>query len=131
MKKVFALGFLLSLLLSLVVGCGKISTEDMFKWANIRPVDIYHVKGGTVTEWTINDEQQLADLAEWFSGLSLVKKQFAKGQNPGDKEGGEIYRFTLNGINASFTYGIYGADGCYVISDEWYVVKNPSNPFKD
>jgi hypothetical protein len=53
------------------------------------PVDVYHVKGGTVNEWTISDEQQLNDLWGWFSGLSLEQVQFAKGQSPGDKNGGE------------------------------------------
>jgi hypothetical protein len=40
-------------------------------------LNVYHVKGGTVSEWTINDEQKLVDFAERFNGFSFEKKQFA------------------------------------------------------
>ena len=142
MKKLLPLIMILVLIMALSACKDKSVLQDesnsdqgvgntMFDWANISSVDVYHVKGGTVNEWSINNEQQLIGFVEWFNGLSLVKKQFAKGQNPGDKNGGEIYMFTLNGIDASFSYGIYGDDECYIMTDEWYRVMNPTDPFDE
>jgi len=99
-------------------------------WENVSKVSVTHFLSGQISEWTINDSQQLVDLSEWFNGLTVNKKQFADGESPGDADGGEVYGFSLESNDFSFSYGIYGPAECYIIANgEWYKVKNPSNPF--
>jgi hypothetical protein len=156
MKKIIALGIAVLVLLVSLTGCDENPVADSggtqpniqtpntdsgvemivnsspitLERTNINEVDVFHVRSGQVTEWTINEEQQIDDLMSWFNNLSLSKKQFADDNSPGDAEGGEVYIFTFDN-DVSFSFGYYGPNDYYIIAGDWYKIKNPTRPFND
>jgi hypothetical protein len=107
-----------------------LTTAIRYDWDNAKTVSVQHVLSGQITENTIIGRQQIDDLAEWYSGLSLAQRQFAAGESPGDMDGGEVYTFTLDNNTESFSYIIAGPDDCYILlQGKWFLVNNPSRPF--
>lgn len=143
MKKYIA--FLLVCSLTLIIsGCSSTSTRGSvdsgsderggrpyapYIGDDVTKVEIMHVLGGSVEEWTAEGDDVDA-LRDWAAGLKYEHKTYEEGQTPGDSDGGEIYELTLTeGDYPGFTYISNGPNGCHlVIEDEWFSVSNPSLP---
>lgn len=96
---------------------------------NVNKIVVAHTISGQTERVGLRDEQAIEALAEWIKALELEHYDFVAGQTPGDSDGGELWSFDINGIDALFTYGNYGGGECYIIyGGEWYKVQNPSAP---
>lgn len=92
-------------------------------------VNIEHIRCGQITKSTV-EGISLNELRAWADGLEYEHKTFAKGNTPGDADGGEVYSFEIMESDyPGFSYYIGGPDNCYLlIEGEWYKVSNPSDP---
>jgi hypothetical protein len=112
-----------------------ISTDVKMMSLKDRAVDKVVVEHAQFEQTARNELQNSEDvraLAKWLNALKLERKEFAAGQSPGDREDGEFWSVTVDGINGRsglFGYGDYGNGACYALyNSEWYYVQNPSDP---
>lgn len=98
----------------------------------VTKVNITHVLAGQSTEWSVEGDD-IEALRRWANGLAYERCDFDEGDTPGDAEGQEAYWFELTGgERPGFDYVICGPDDCYLlIEDDWYAVKNPSDPMDE
>lgn len=96
---------------------------------DVTMVNVKHIVGGQITKSTVKGSS-LDELRAWTDGLKYEHKTFAKGNTPGDTDGGESYIFEITeGDYPGFSYIINGDNDCYLlIESEWYSVTNPSTP---
>ena len=59
---------------------------------DVTKAEITHRAGGTVTEWTAEGDE-LDALKDWASGLKY--ELLDSEENPGDRDGGEVYEVVL------------------------------------
>ena len=59
---------------------------------DVTKAEITHRAGGTVTEWTAEGDE-LDALRDWVSGLKY--ELLDSEENPGDRDGGEVYEVVL------------------------------------
>ncbi len=133
MKKIISLIIVAIMLVSLI-GCAEQSGDDKsgrpisaYIGEDVTKIEITHIIGGVETKWTAEGEQ-VNSIREWANGLRYEILEVEQGNTPGDRNGGEIYRFVLTeGDYPGFSYVISG--GYYLmIEGHWYTVTNPSNP---
>ena len=110
-------------------GCGERSEPIAVIPDDIAVINITHTVCGQSTKCT-GEGDSLDDLKVWAANLQYKHQTFAKGNSPGDSEGGEVYTFEMaEGDYPGFSYIINGKNKCYLlIEGEWYYVLNPSNP---
>ena len=129
MKKIAAVLLALFALTVLTSCCGK--EDEHIDFSSLIPMStrsvlVEYTSGGTTISYTA-EQQVVAELENWLSGLKCERRNFEHGSTPADCDGGECYTFTTD--KASFSYVINGKDECYLnIKDGWYFVKNPTNP---
>ncbi|MBD5384306.1 MAG: hypothetical protein HDR72_04840 [Ruminococcaceae bacterium] len=97
------------------------SDLGIYVW-NIVKVEYAHC--AEITELDLSDKEKMT-LSEWLCGLKYERREFRKGETPGDSDGGEVYSFTFE--NGELSYVNNGGSECYLLFDgEWYAVLNPS-----
>ena len=70
---------------------------------------------------------EIAAVTEWVLGLEVEQVPLDDAETPNNYAGGVAWRFKVNGGELAFSYADY--DGSAIlINDEWYAVKNPSDP---
>lgn len=120
----------LVLCLFLLIGCQKKEDNIHFEEiANATKIEVTHSFNGTVTTETIEDTDNINQIANWLNELLLDEISFPENETPSDTEGGECYSFLVSdseGKQTSFNYYINGSDNYYILyGEEWYIVKNP------
>ena len=70
---------------------------------------------------------EIAAVTQWALALELEQTPLDEAETPDNYAGGAGWHFNVNSGELVFSYAEYGA-GAILIGDEWYAVKNPSNP---
>lgn len=100
---------------------GFVSDLGLDVW-DIVKVEYFHC--AEITELDLSDKEKMT-LSERLSGLKYERREFPKGEAPGDSDGGEVYSFTFE--NGELSYVNNGGSECYLLfGGEWYAVLDPS-----
>lgn len=70
---------------------------------------------------------EIAAVTEWVLGLEVEQVPLDDAETPNNYAGGAAWHFVVNGGEFAFSYVDYDG-GAILMNDEWYAVKNPSNP---
>ena len=70
---------------------------------------------------------EIAAVTEWVLGLEVEQVPLDDAETPNNYAGGAAWHFVVNGGEFTFSYVDYDG-GAILMNDEWYAVKNPSNP---
>lgn len=124
---VFALFVLLCLIVIICVG----KRGSSFLISEMIPENITRIEvsgfqnGGELEPWEL-DQEEIEELTEWLSELSLRHKTYGEGKSPNIIwNGGVSYEFNINDGELSFAW-LY-IDKAYIYyDDEWYVIVNKS-----
>lgn len=124
---VFALFVLLCLIVIICVG----RRGSSFMISEMIPENITRIEvsgsqnGGELEPWEL-DQEEIEELTEWLSELSLKHRTYAEGKSPNIIwNGGASYEFNINDGELSFAW-LY-IDKAYIYyDDEWYVIVNKS-----
>lgn len=83
--------------------------------------------GGELEPWELNQEE-IEELTEWISELSLIHKTYGEGEAPNEVwNGGTSYQFNINNGEKTFAWAYI--DKAYIQYDnEWYEIVNESVP---
>ena len=128
MKKLRLCVLLLTVLM--LGGCSAGSNQDesaMLLFPDeINSIEVtFDVYPSEVTKALNTDETEA--VTEWVLGLEVEQVPLDDAETPNNYAGGVAWHFNVNGGELAFSYADY--DGSAIlINDEWYAVKNPSNP---
>ena len=114
----------------MIGGCSAGSNQDesamLLLPDEISSIEVtFDVYPSEVTKALNTDETEA--VTEWVLGLEVEQVPLDDGETPNNYAGGVAWHFNVNGGELAFSYADY--DGSAIlINDEWYAVKNPSNP---
>ncbi len=131
MKKVLDGFILIVLCIFLFTGCYE-QVEETINFeeiANASKIELTHYVSGTATTETIENTDDINNIANWLNELMLEEVSFPENKTPTDVEGGESYSFAIQeseGNNINFNYIINDSEDCYILyNTKWYAVNNP------
>lgn len=131
MKKVLDGFILIVLCIFLFTGCYE-QVEETINFeeiANASKIELTHYISGTATTETIENTDDINNIANWLNELMLEEVSFPENKTPTDVEGGESYSFAIQepeGNNINFNYIINDSEDCYILyNTKWYAVNNP------
>lgn len=135
MKKIlFALLVLFCLTITGCANKGGLSNEQQpFVVNEMIPENITHIEvsgfrnGGELEPWELNQEE-IEELTEWLSELSLMHKTYGEGEAPNEVwNGGTAYQFNINDGEKTFAW--VHIDKTYIqYGTEWYEIVNEAVP---
>lgn len=70
---------------------------------------------------------EITAVTEWALALEVEQSPLDETETPSNYAGGIAWHFNVNSGDFTFSYADYGESAIF-INDEWYAVKNPSNP---
>ena len=72
-------------------------------------------------------QDEIIAVKEWAASLEWEETPLNETETPDNYAGGIQWKFNVNNGELTFSYVDYGASAIF-IDNEWYAVKNPSNP---
>lgn len=127
MRKFVPLSLTLAVAL-LFTACKKHTETGVSAWlpAEIDSIEVTFDLYPSETMRALNADE-IEAVTEWALALETEQAPLAETETPSNYAGGMAWHFNVNGGELTFSYADYG-QGAVFISDEWYAVKNPTNP---
>ena len=93
---------------------------------NIQTIEVTYLVYSSEISRELSQDEIIA-VKEWAASLEWEETPLNETETPDNYAGGIQWKFNVNNGELTFSYVDYGASAIF-IDNEWYAVKNPSNP---
>lgn len=132
MKKLIFTLAATTLMITLFVGCSnRVAISKIIEIpTNAAKIEIKHFSCSGEREFTIDKQEDIAEISNWISEMELTEKTFKEGEAPSDMAGGESYvlSFYNSDPTIEFIYLNGGTNHYITVDNVWYEVKNINIP---
>ena len=120
---------ILTLTIALLFGCCKHQAETSMSAlfpSEINSIEVTFDIYPSETTRALNIDEITA-VTEWVLALEMEQAPLDETETPSNYAGGVAWHFNVNSGDLTFSYADYDESAIF-INDEWYALKNPSNP---
>lgn len=132
MKKLIFILTATTLMFTLFAGCSnRVAISKIVEIpTNAAKIEVKHFSCSGEREFTIDKQEDIAQIANWISEMELTEKTFQDGEAPSDMAGGESYvlLFYNSDPTTELIYLDGGRNHYITVENAWYEVKNIDIP---